>query len=233
MQFLILDRSENLLAVISNTNLANPVICSAVMSEEINKMYTLNLEVSTTAPESQYLTEENYLLFTDLLGNWRLFIIKESTETHSTNNTLLIYCEEGSQELLDDFGTYNMMGVLASPLTLVTGLLAGTRWEIGTISTVAPHVVIADSKNKSVLEAIQLVRDEFALQIKARYTVVGNIITHRYLDLMTTIGNDYGKRFEYRKDINSIARIVNTADLKTAIIGIGGVPPSLSDPVEY
>lgn len=46
-----------------------------------------------------------------------------------------------------------------------------------------------------------------------------------------TIGNDYGKRFEYTKDITSIERAVSTTDIKTAIKPIGKDGLTISDVV--
>lgn len=221
MNFYVLNRQEELLTILSNEDSETSILYKATVKEQINKMYTLEMEVSANSPQSQYVAEENYILFKDLLGEWQLYIIKEINEEHGTEHLKYIYCENASQELLDDISGFDIQGSPFTPEALLTGVLTGTRWEVGNVSQVVSHECVATTKKMSALAAVHAIREEYGLQVAFRYTVVGNTITNRYVDLKVSIGNDYGKRFEYDKDIIQVERIVNSTDIKTAVIPIG------------
>lgn len=224
MIFYVLNRNEELVATLSNENPEQPMIISAEVTEELNKLYTLDMEVSAIPPQTQYLVEENYLLFKDVLGDWQLYIIKLVSEEHGIEHTKTVQAEYCSQELIDDICNYEMKTKNENPETLLGQFLTGTRWEKGTVYNPVAHAGIASTLNKPVLEAIQLLRNEYNLNLKFRITVTGNTITHRYVDLVQTAGRDLGKRFEYSKDIVKVKREIISSDIKTAIIPIGGKP---------
>lgn len=222
MVFYVLDRNEVLQTVISNDSPDKAMLFKAVLKEQLNKLYTLDMEVSANQPEAQYLVEENYILFKDLLGEWQLYIIKEVTETHDSEHTKAIYAEHASQELLDEICSYEISGQSLVASTMLSNVLTGTRWSAGNVTSTSARVIDnVKTLNKSVLEAVQALRTEYSFDIKFRFNVVGNRIANRYVDLLQNIGNDYGKRFEYNKDIDKVERVVNTADLKTAIVPVG------------
>lgn len=221
MVFYILDRNEDLKAIISNDNSDNSILYKSVVKEQLNKMYTLEMEVSATTPEAQYLVEENYILFKDTLGDWQLYVMKEVSEIHGADHTKEIYAEHASQELLDDLCNYEIEGQALSASTLLTNILSGTRWTVGNVTSGTISTPTEKTLNKSVLQAVHILRGQYSYNVKFRFNVVGNKIVNRYVDLLLDIGNDYGKRFEYNKDIEKVERVVNTADLKTAIKPVG------------
>ena len=223
MDFLVLDRKEKLLTVLSNADGLNNILFKAVLKEQLSNMYTLELEVNANTPESLFIVEENHILFKDLLGEWQLFVIKEITQEHDVEQIKYVYCESSSQELLDEICGYEMSSFAKTAKDQLTSIIAGTRFEVGNVDTSSTHWSTTNSKNKSVLEAIHLLRDQFDYEIAFRYTVVGSAITHRYVDMKAILGVWSGKRYEYTKDVDKFVKITDTTDLKTAIQPVGGM----------
>lgn len=224
MNLYILNRNEEVVSVISNEG-ENAYLTSAVLKEEINKLNTFDIELSTLAPEVKDLKEENFVLFKDICKKWRSFIIKEVDEVHGAESKKTAYCEDSSQELIDYVYEGELQGQVSSPRALITNLLVGTRWEAGNIDEISDLIAFPESvKNCTVLEAIGKVRDTWNLQVDYRIEVAGNKIIGRYVDLKKNIGSNTGKRFEYSKDIVSVERTIKTTDLKTAVIPYGAEP---------
>lgn len=221
MIFYILNKDEELLTVVSNDSPETGILYSAVLKEKLNDLHTLELELSSAPSVAQYLAEENYVLFKDLLGDWQLYKIKEVTDSHSYEKFKTVYCENASQELYDDLCEYEIDGVSLDINVILTEILQTTRWLVGTVENGSAITYTGMSENKSVLEALHMLRTQHNSDIKFRYAFTGNVITGRYVDILDSAGSDIGKRFEYRKDIEKIERVVNTADLKTAVKILG------------
>ncbi|MFT8313241.1 MAG: phage tail spike protein [Clostridium sp.] len=221
MVFYVLNRDEEIVAVLGNTNPENPVISSAVVSEQQNDMYTLDMSINGAVDESEFVIEENYLVFQDLLGNWQMYIIRKVDEEHGEEHTKSIHCEHCSQELFDEVCFYQITGTTYTPSQLLTSVLNGTRWEVGAVDTVTTHPAVNETIYKSVLEAVYLTAEEYSLNVQFRLVISGNQITHRYVDLKAVVGKDNGKRFEYSKDIENVKREVDTSEIKTAVIPKG------------
>lgn len=223
MDFYILNREEKICGVFSNKG-ESSFLKSAILKEGINQMHTLEIEASSIGIEIMECREENYILFKDNFQNWRCFIIKEVSEIHGYDFTKTIYSEDSSQELIDFVIETEYAEQELTPSELLSRILYRTRWEIGNIDTMPAVRFPEKLNNKSVLEGIHAIADAFNLQIRFRISVAGNRIIGRYVDLVKSIGNNYGKRFEYTKDLVQIERTVQSSDLKTAIIPIGGKP---------
>lgn len=219
----ILNRSEEVVAVLSNEGESN-FLSSAVMKEELNSIKTLDVEVSTLAPEVAELKEENYVLFQDISDNWHMFIIKEMSEIHGSEVLKTAYCEDSSQELLDYVFESEFVGTSGTAQSFLSNALSGTRWQVGTVDVASTDSFPTEVKYKSVLEVVHEIRKHWNLQIRFRIQVAGNKIVGRYVDLKKHVGVNVGKRFEYTKDIVQVERTVQSTDLKTAIIPIGGSP---------
>lgn len=222
MIFYILDRQENIIGTVTNEG-EQPSLFSAKMTEELSSTDTLEFSV-VNGEYNDILQEENYVLFKDEFNEFRLFIIKEITGKHSESLELNIYCEDSSVELLDTVYEFDEMGNSFTTATALSKVLAGSRWQVGEVDNYSVTSFPNETKNKTLLAVVQAVREVWTLQLRFRIVVKGNKIVGRYIDMKKSIGSDIGKRFEYTKDIESIERTVSTAELKTAVIPIGGKP---------
>lgn len=223
MNFYILNRQEEVVGILSNEG-ENGFLYSAILKEAINKMNTLEMDVASIGIEVAEVKPENYILFKDNVGDWKNFIIREVEESHGTAFNKHVYSECSSQELIDYVVETELQGQTLTPSGLFDRVIQGTRWEAGEIDVLPAVPFPAETKNKTVLEVIHSIADTFNLKIKFRIEVMGGAITRRLVDIKHDIGNDYGKRFEYTKDITSIERKVESTKLKTAIIPYGAIP---------
>lgn len=230
MIFQVLDRTEMIVASFDSENIINYSILNATLSEKLNDSSTLSLTVVGECDGSEYLVEENFIYFIDTEDNPQLFIIKKVDEERADEHVITISGEHCKQELIDEIFNYSMYGITLQPSVLLGQILSGTRWEVGNVATIgSTHPCVNNSDQITVLEAIYNLADDYSLDVRFRLVTDGVRITHRYVDMLTIIGRNTGKRFEYKKDIVSVKRTVDTSSIKTAIIPVGGTDESPLD----
>lgn len=223
MEIYSLDRMEQVAGVLSNEG-ETAVLTSAILKEPLNKMHTLELEISSLALDVQHIKEENYLLLKDLSDNWKCFIVREITEKHSTEEIKEVYAEDSSQELIDYIVRREFKDQSITLQSLLNVILLGSRWQVGAVDTTPAIKFPVETKNKTALEVLYDAVEAFNMEVNFRIEVTGNKITGRFVDIKKHIGANYGKRFEYTKDIVSIERKVDSSKIKTACIPEGAVP---------
>lgn len=223
MEIYSLDRMEQVAGVLSNEG-ETAVLTSAILKEPLNKMHTLDLEVNSLALDVQHIREENYLLLKDLSNNWKCFIVREITENHSTEEIKEVYAEDSSQELIDYIVRREFKDQSITLQSLLNVILLGSRWQVGAVDTTPAIKFPVETKNKTALEVLYDAVEAFNMEVNFRIEVTGNKITGRFVDIKKHIGANYGKRFEYTKDIVSIERKVDSSKIKTACIPEGAVP---------
>ena len=109
MDLYILNREEKVVGVLSNEG-ENNFLSSAVLTDELNKIKTLDLEVASISTDVEQVKEENFILLKDITEAWNLFIIKEVSEVHGNDTVKTVYCEDSSQELLDEVFQHEQIG---------------------------------------------------------------------------------------------------------------------------
>lgn len=104
-------------------------------------------------------------------------------------------------------------------LTAITNLLSSTRWRVG--------VVDVDGTNEesfyheSVRECIAKVQGTWGGELSTTIEVSGDEIIGRYVNLQAMRGQDRGKRFVYTKDLEGVARVIESDDVITRLYGYG------------
>ena len=231
MEVYVLDRREQLLSILSSEGNGGLLLSSAMLSQSIDGIDTLEIEVPISELGSNTLKEENYLLFQDLKGVWNFFVIKEVSEIHTEDEHLIsVVSEQSAQELLDYECSYEMKGKDLKPVEYLEYLLAGTRWKQGNVDdVVAKKIVDKKTKGKTVLYALNTLLETYGMEIQYRIEVDGNKIVNRFIDIKKQVGEKTGKRIEFEKNAEKIKRTVSTAELKTAMIGVGGSPEKEED----
>ena len=221
MQLYVLGRNEKILGTLTNEGLDSPNLLAAEEFKALNGVDTLTLTVTN---DTDFVREENYVIYKNEKHEWEVFTIREITEIHGEGFTKEVVCEHSSQELLDCIPKYNAEGTRKSPLDIMTGVLNGTRWSVGKVDTPSELIPMYDlAEGISALEIIHKLIALYDYEVRYRFTIVDNTIVERKIDLVESIGKDYGKRFEYTKDIEAIERFVDSTEIKTAAIVIGGV----------
>ena len=221
-QMMILNASENMVAVLSNELPGACPIEEAYQYQEALEggaySDSLALTVPSTHPDAAHLVMGAYLLFQDADGNWQEYRIIQAQRIDSGSaNLLAVTAEHAAYELLGDF-IDDIRPSLTAGLA-VSQALTGTRWELGTADDLGTSSTAI--YKTSVLAGLVQIATAWGGELRFRLTVTGGVINHRYVDILTRRGSETGKRFELQKDLIEIKQTVDTRFLVSALIGRG------------
>ena len=193
---------------------------TAIVSRKVNNISTIEITIPTNCEASKLITNTSDLVLFDSKGNIQEFHITDidDMDEYSVNRT--IYAEQSFGELINNIVTGDTaMPTTTNPSDYLAYILSFTRWSVGTIDTSIYNAKWEeDLTGLTCLEAFQKLVEKYNCEFEIRYTIDGkNKITGRYVDLKKKIGNNYGKRFEDKKDIIGLKRNLDLDSVKTAI----------------
>lgn len=213
----IFDNSEQVIDILDDIN-QDQLYIGAAQLEELNAKNNFDFQIPAHLTQAANIIEGNFVGFKDIDGNFQMFQISRVEETHSDILMKYVFCDHVFYELNDEFITSISQTATSATLAL-TAVLTGTRWEVGTITTSGTHD-FSVTRN-SALYGVQHILSIWDCELNVRLTISNNVITHRYIDLLSRRGNDTYKRFEYSDNIQEIKRTVDMDGVKTAIYGYG------------
>lgn len=193
---------------------------TAIVSRKVNNISTIEITIPTNCEASKLITNTSDLVLFDSKGNIQEFHITDidDMDEYSVNRT--IYAEQSFGELINNIVTGDTaMPTTTNPSDYLAYILSFTRWSVGTVDTSIYNAKWKeDLTGLTCLEAFQKLVEKYNCEFEIRYTIDGkNKITGRYVDLKKRIGNNYGKRFEDKKDIIGLKRNLDLDSVKTAI----------------
>ena len=193
---------------------------TAIVSRKVNNISTIEITIPTNCEASKLITNTSDLVLFDSKGNIQEFHITDidDMDEYSVNRT--IYAEQSFGELINNIVTGDTaMPTTTNPSDYLAYILSFTRWSVGTVDTSIYNAKWKeDLTGLTCLEAFQKLVEKYNCEFEIRYTIDGkNKITGRYVDLKKKIGNNYGKRFEDKKDIIGLKRNLDLDSVKTAI----------------
>ena len=193
---------------------------TAIVSRKVNNISTIEITIPTNCEASKLITNTSDLVLFDSKGNIQEFHITDidDMDEYSVNRT--IYAEQSFGELINNIVTGDTaMPTTTNPSDYLAYILSFTRWSVGTVDTSIYNAKWEeDLTGLTCLEAFQKLVEKYNCEFEIRYTIDGkNKITGRYVDLKKKIGNNYGKRFEDKKDIIGLKRNLDLDSVKTAI----------------
>ena len=193
---------------------------TAIVSRKVNNISTIEITIPTNCEASKLITNTSDLVLFDSKGNIQEFHITDidDMDEYSVNRT--IYAEQSFGELINNIVTGDTaMPTTTNPSDYLAYILSFTRWSVGTVDTSIYNAKWEeDLTGLTCLEAFQKLVDKYNCEFEIRYTIDRkNKITGRYVDLKKKIGNNYGKRFEDKKDIIGLKRNLDLDSVKTAI----------------
>ena len=193
---------------------------TAIVSRKVNNISTIEITIPTNCEASKSITSTSDLVLFDSKGNIQEFHITDidDMDEYSVNRT--IYAEQSFGELINNIVTGDTaMPTTTNPSDYLEYILSFTRWSVGTVDTSIYNAKWEeDLTGLTCLEAFQKLVDKYNCEFEIRYTIDRkNKITGRYVDLKKRIGNNYGKRFEDKKDIIGLKRNLDLDSVKTAI----------------
>lgn len=223
MILFVLDKEENVVGSLSGN--AENSAChffNAKTTKEINKGCQLTFEVDMTEKGvADMIKEEYFIVFKD--GDvFRLVTIKEIVDIHGDDFIKEVYCEDSSIELYDEVILEEMDTDISLELEeALSHILQNTRWTVGEVDDLNRRKLKPEYKTKTVLEGINMITSAFDVEVDFSVSFVGNKIMSRSVVMKRQLGRNLGKRIEYKKDMESIKRVTNTGDIKTAVIPFG------------
>lgn len=225
MKLFIFDINENLIGSLSgNVEKSATHFFNATVVKELNKGRQLTFEVDMSEEGvAELVKEENHVVFKD--GEiFRQVTIKEVVDTHGSEFIKEVFCEDSSIELYDEVILEEIdLSVSHEVEDVANHILKSTRWVLGECDDVRRMRLNDKLLAKTVLNGLNMIVNTFNVEIDFEVDFVHNKIVQRRVIFKEKMGRDLGKRLEYRKDIESIKRTVDSSDIKTAVIPFGKV----------
>ena len=204
----ILDRDE--------TYLRNVEAWDVKRRQVINGDHTLEFATLDMGVE-----EGHRVIYREPITNrWREYIITDIDDLHDGNGIgKLVYAEDSFYETIGDWIDDRRLNNTTATAALQAALDT-TRWEVGEVDDLGLGSTNYYRENPK--EAIQKkLLKAWGGEFDTRIEVVGNAITHRYVDIKAQLGAALGKRFVYDKDMVEVKRSVTMTDFCTALYGFG------------
>ena len=189
------------------------------LTEQLNGDMTLEFKVISDDPRIERIVCEGRLVTRNNEGHYKEFIIREVEDDDSGGRYKRVFAEGSEFELIDAY-LFSYVQSLTTLEKALSTILQGTRWKIGEIDNFYENNSVNlkhMSKRKAVNELINI----WGGEVQYRVEIDGRRIVNRYIDVFKARGQDTGKRFEADKDIVSTNRVWDSADIKTALVGLG------------
>ena len=214
----VFDRNEEIVARLENGNKDSCPYYDAKVKSILNGEQILNFKTTLEHQDAKLIEEYGYIARKNKFNKWQLFLITELVETHADTLEIEVTAEHSLVEL-DGVFIELMTFDRKTPAVVLPAILAGTRWEVGTIAGTEIHDLTI--KNKSVLWALQKFCERWGLELSFEIEITANYISKRKVNCYITKGLWNGKRFEYSKDLIEVVRNIEAKTIKTALYGVG------------
>ncbi len=223
MKLFILDNNENLIGSLSgDAEKSATHFFNAVVVKELNKGRQLTFEVDMKEDGvADLIKEEHHVIFKDG-EKFRLVTIKEVVDIHNSDFIKEVFCDDASIELYDEVILTDLDSTVSHEVDDVANhILRDTRWTLGECDNVRRMKLTDKLATKTVLNGLNMIVDKFNVEVDFEVEFVHNRISERRVILKEKLGRDLGKRIEYRKDMESLKRTVDSSEIKTAVIPFG------------
>jgi len=216
----VLDEDDRIACALSNKNPGALPLLNDLMVETLDGISTYGFDTPGNHERSGEVVNKRRVMFRDN-DVTRLFVIETIDEScdEKGNQIKSVHCESATQELLG-YPWAPVLYTTETPETILTALLAGTRYQVGNVEDAAA-ITIEWTSNTNRLQALRDLQAATTLESSSRIEVSGGRITGRYVDMVTRIGVDNGKVIAAGKDIRGITRTTDTTGLYTAMKGVG------------
>ncbi|MEC2212654.1 phage tail spike protein [Bacillus paralicheniformis] len=217
----ILDKEDNLLAILSSDASNACAFWDDGFREELNQGSTFHFTCDATHPDSKYVAKLNQVVFRDKDGFFRLFKIREPDRGNGDGGAYkTVQCEPAELELLewiiDDVRPYN-----TTQQDALDRALAGSRWvgnvtaDLGINSTNFYHI----SAYEAITDIINVWGGE--LKFTVTFDTKSNKVIERVVNILPRRGSDAGARFEVGYNVTNI-HVTEMAYPVSALWGWGG-----------
>lgn len=193
-----------------------------ILHEEINGLDYIIFAVPSSHPDAKQIQIGDWAVIKDPDGIHRAFVIVEQDRSDNGQGDSLVEfrTEELAYNELNDHIVEDVRPTFANGRLALTKILEGSLWSPGIVET---------SGNKTfnvyyepAIAGIQKMIDKYKCEVRFRVSLDStNRVVGRYVDLLSRLGTNRGKRFEWGKDITGIEQFSDGKPLKTALYGRG------------
>ncbi len=165
------------------------------------------------------INKDERIIFRDSMGRWAEYVCQyPETERSSGKPITTAYCS-GSVCELSKVYIEDRRNRSATAEACLAKALNGTKWKVGTVQAgLTAHQADLAFYHEFVSDALQDICDTFGLELQTRIEVEGSTVKARYIDLLEQRGDaESTRRFEYRKDLPSIKRTVDSDNVITRL----------------
>ena len=165
------------------------------------------------------INKDERIIFRDSMGRWAEYLCRyPETERSSGRPITTAYCS-GSVCELSKVYIEDRRNRDATAEACLAKALDGTKWKVGTVQAgLTTHQADLAFYHEFVSDALQDICDTFGLELQTRIEVEGSTVKARYIDLLEQRGDpESTRRFEYRKDLPSIKRTVDSDNVITRL----------------
>lgn len=196
-----------------------PITCTR--AEEVNG------EDALTFTTTVHFDKGNRIVFQEESGVWREHIVTEVIEEREGSIVVATVIADNSicetnGDYVEDLRNQNMTAAAA-----MQKALSVTRWEQGATSSLGSNS--QDFYHMSARAAVNAVAETWGGEVKTEISVGSGGVSRRRVSVVSRLGSNNYKRFEYKKDLVGITRHVETDDVVTALYGYGSGAAATDD----
>ena len=155
-------------------------------------------------------------------GNLQLYVVSRSRLLAGDSSS--VYAVE-SNHLFYELGGGEPKSYLlinAIPGTVLSDILDGSRWEVGTIAGSLAALTRNFSETlRNPLEMLRIVESTYGCRLVFRAVISANTISHLYVDVAEIDATFRGQRFVFGHNLENFELSVDVSEVKTALVGVG------------
>lgn len=160
------------------------------------------------------------IVFTDGQGIGAEYLVQSVQAVRGEEQpTITIQCANSVAELSSVY-VEDLRGSAGTAETRFKDLLSGTRWNVGYVENGSPESPQGDYAfyHTNVLKALEATCKTFNLEFYTSVELDGNHVVSRKINAVERRGGKTPvKRFEYSRDLKSIKRTINAANVVTRL----------------
>lgn len=197
-------------------------IKSGDIIEQINGEHSCTLVIPWDDTTSKMFQEFYHIGFY-IEDRFEVYTIRQIDDDKDGYAERTIYCEHLSYDMVGDIVEDRRI-INGSAKDIITRILEVTDWQVGEIASLGDKTYNAYyiPARQALLEIAQVYGGELRFRIELNEDKTG--IAGKYVDLLTTRGDNTGIRFTSEKNLNNITRSIDTLNVYTRMIGRGYSP---------
>lgn len=218
----VLNSNQQCVAVLTSYLQGGTTYFNDVLTETVDdSVCTLEFEVTGFLENTSILEVNGYVLYTDIFGKLRPFVIKEVTYEHSDILVTRVMCEH--------LATTDLLAKVLSPTALgFVGLqyaaeqvLLNTGWDVGHVDTDITSANIEWEDYSTALEVMHHICKTFKVEMEYEVEFDKGMLVNPIINFVQQKGEETYRTFDYSRDMTSVERVEDSTSLVTALYGVG------------